>query len=132
MPERWPDWLDEEQAELQRQAYHEHLGRVAQRLREEIESEGVSDTGRLLKSIQIDEEQGTVVMTTSYADFVEEGRSPGSMPPYDAIRRWVRRKLGVRGTRETHDVTWAIMLKIKKRGIPGKHLIERAWKRALQ
>jgi hypothetical protein len=142
---RWPGWLDGEQAALERDINREYLGRVAKILREEIVEMGLVDTGKLLRSVKVDEERGTVIMDVPYAEEIEHGRSPGTSPPYDAIRLWVGRKFGLRLRSEEgnqkgsyqrrkmgRSVAFAIMNKIKKTGVPGTHIMERAWKRALE
>lgn len=76
-----------------------------------------------------------------YAIPVEIGRKPGTMPPVDAIQRWVHDKgLGGRtrvvsrgpragqeqlvraGARVERQIAWAIAIKIKREGIKGKFM----------
>ena len=76
-----------------------------------------------------------------YAIPVEIGRKPGTMPPVDAIQRWVHDKgLGGRtrvvsrgpragqeqlvraGAKVERQIAWAIAIKIKREGIKGKFM----------
>lgn len=128
--ERWLGWMAGEQAEIQRELYREQLQKVAMALEREIINSGSVDTGKLLRSIDIDYEEGRVVMRVPYADFVEYGRRPGAkMPPFNVIRTWARRKLGISDRRRVRSVAWAIMTKIHKKGIPPKYLLRKAWER---
>lgn len=38
-----------------------------------------------------------------YAEFVERGRRPGRMPPFEPIRLWVQKKLGIGGKAEVQS-----------------------------
>lgn len=50
---------------------------------------------------------GEVGAGAPHAYIVHEGRQPGSMPPYEPIRRWVEKKLGIGpGEREARDVAF--------------------------
>lgn len=54
-------------------------------------------SGRLLNSIRSEAiERGDkvvgLVFAEDYAEFVDQGRGPGGVPPIDAIRRWTRAK----------------------------------------
>jgi hypothetical protein len=76
-----------------------------------------------------------------YAIPVEIGRKPGTMPPVDAIQRWVhdkglggRTRVIKRGRNAGQEqlvrapakieraIAWAIAMKIKKRGTKGAHM----------
>jgi hypothetical protein len=52
---------------------------------------------------------------TPYAPVIEYGRKPGTMPPVDAIKLWVVRKLGISG-KEADSAAWGIAKNIAKRG----------------
>lgn len=77
------------------------------------------DTGTLFKTANVNREflSKEIVYPASYAESVEFGRNPGSMPPVDPLVKWVRRKLGVRNLQEAQSIAWAISKSIKKRGI---------------
>ena len=60
--------------------------------------------------------EGEVRSIATYAAPVEFGRLPGRMPPVDAIKYWVRRKLGITGDREARSAAYVIARAIGKRG----------------
>ena len=64
---------------------------------------------------------GSVGSPLVYAPVMEYGRKPGGkMPPVDAIKLWVIRKLQV-PIEEAESVAWAVAKHIAKHGIEGKH-----------
>jgi hypothetical protein len=147
MPEnqRWPGWTLNDQLDVEEMINGPRARRVAERLREIIEEEGLDVTGRLKRSIRINERKGEVTLTAPYWVDIEYGRKPGGkMPPYRAIRKWVSDKFGLRQLgapkvkgswagdrarrRRGHDVAWAIMQKIQKKGLPARHILEKAWR----
>ena len=80
--------------------------------------DGKIDTGTLLKSGNINrlKDGAEIVYIAPYADDVEFGRLPGSMPPSDRLEKWVRRKLGVDRSK-SKGVAFAVARAIKERGI---------------
>jgi hypothetical protein len=130
---KWPGWLTGEQARAENEIQLNHLNRVAEALKDEILRAGISDSGRLLDSIRVNVVKGEVVATVPYARFLEEGVRPGGkLPPYSKLRTWVGHKLGITSRKQARSVTWAIRWKIQREGIPAKHLIQKAWRKALQ
>jgi hypothetical protein len=89
-------------------------------------------SGKLRESFEIREiEDGfEIVNTAPYADTVEYGRSPGTMPPVSAIQRWVEVKLGLQG-KESKRVAWAVATKIQELGIGPKPYLRNAVYRVL-
>jgi len=77
------------------------------------------DTGNLLKSGNVRRSflEKEIIYSAPYADVIEYGRSPGTMPPFEVLFKWVRRKLGVRNVKKARSIAYAIALSIKKRGI---------------
>jgi hypothetical protein len=69
---------------------------------------------------------GRVGTALIYGWPVETGRKPGKMPPVDAIKLWVVRKLGISG-KEADKVAWAIAYSIGKKGTEGAHMVEQAY-----
>jgi len=55
------------------------------------------DTGNLLKSGNVNRKflNKEIVYAAPYADIIEFGRHPGTMPPPNVLHKWVRRKLGI-------------------------------------
>lgn len=71
-----------------------------------------------------------------HARYVEYGRLPGSYPPYDAINKWVMKKLvlgqGLKG-KEAEDIgkqlTWKVMRKIYLYGIEPQYFMRAVMER---
>lgn len=70
---------------------------------------------------------GVVGTPLEYGEVVELGRRPGTFPPRAPIELWVRRKLGVPAA-EARSVSFLVARKIARRGFPGAHMFEKAWK----
>lgn len=88
---------------------------------------GIIDTGHLLKSgILIPTPLGaTINYSAPYAWYVEKGRLPGSMPPVEALEKWVRRKMGI-ASKDARRVAWAVAMKIKQNGTQPQPFLESA------
>jgi len=85
---------------------------------ENIVKLGIVDEGTLLGSGEVKREflKKQITYTTSYADTIEFGRIPGSMPPVDSLKGWIRRKLGVQDEKKVTSIAWAIATDLKKNG----------------
>jgi hypothetical protein len=59
-----------------------------------------------------------------YAYWADQGRRPGTPPPYEAIAYWALRVLGSR------DPAWAIVRKIARKGTKGSHFVRRTYREA--
>ena len=57
-----------------------------------------------------------------YYEYIENGRLPGKQPPITAIQNWLQNK----HLPLERNLSWAIAKSIAKRGIPGKHILERS------
>lgn len=92
-------------------------------LRPELAQQNVNDTGRLSQSLEArsDDNQSVEVWAQFYANWADEGRSAGKMPPFDAIHGWVQRKLHKSGD-EAKSIAFAIMKKIAKEGTTAKRI----------
>lgn len=70
--------------------------------------------------------QATVSSSLFYAPIIESGRRAGARrPPLAPILLWVTRKLHVTGDQASR-VAFLIARSIGRKGIPGKHVFERA------
>jgi hypothetical protein len=69
---------------------------------------------------------GSAATTLLYGMPVELGRSAGKMPPVDAIKLWVVRKLGISG-KEADKAAWAIAYSIGKKGTEGVHMVQKTY-----
>jgi len=83
-----------------------------------IVEKGIIDEGTLLKTGNLNREflEKTIVYPVPYADIIEFGRLPGSMPPVEPIKEWVMRKLMVTDEKEANQIAWAIAKDIKENG----------------
>ena len=67
---------------------------------------------------------GVVGSPLPYAIVMEEGRKPGAkMPPVDAIKLWVVRKLGI-PAQEADSVAFLVARSIAKKGTKGRHMFK--------
>lgn len=98
---------------------NDYIDRVHQLAQENLIKDGKVDTGKLLTTSNVQRNYLLKVLTfpSNYADVIEWGRNPGSMPPVDALVDWVRRKLGIDNEAEARSVAFAIATAIKQRGI---------------
>lgn len=93
---------------------------------------------------------GVQGLAAKYWYYAEKGRGPGKMPPHDAIRLWVRRKIHphfeavqvspgiyrrrykrgherMQAERKIERLTWAIKRKIAREGTKGAFFFKRAY-----
>ena len=83
-----------------------------------IINKGLVDQGTLLSSGRIEDQflKKRIVYNVPYADAIEYGRLPGSQPPVEPIKGWIRRK-GIAGDdKEVNKIAWAIAKDLKKNG----------------
>jgi hypothetical protein len=103
-------------------AVNEKMDRVAEDIfaksQSNIVDKGIIDEGTLLKTGNIIREylQKTIIYPVPYAESIEFGRLPGSMPPFEPIYEWVKRKLQVNDENEAKRIAWAIVQDIKVNG----------------
>lgn len=95
------------------------VDKVFAKSQQNLIDDGKIDTGELLKSGNINRKflEKTIIYTAPYADSIEFGRFPGTMPPVEPLIDWVRRKLGVRNLKEARSTAWAVATAIKQRGL---------------
>jgi hypothetical protein len=94
----------------------------------------IIDEGTLLKSGNIQRAflEKTIIYSAPYADVIEFGRLPGTMPPSESIRAWVRRKNIAREDPELNRITWSIMQHIKRDGLEPRPFLSPAVELAKQ
>jgi hypothetical protein len=73
---------------------------------------------------------GIVASPLVYGPPVEYGRKAGRMPPVDAIKLWVVRKLQISGD-EADNAAWAIARHIGAHGTEGAFMVTQAYNRAI-
>ena len=67
-----------------------------------------------------------VVATAPHAGYVHDGTPPGSSPPIDALRAWIRTaRIRPTQARNTRDLAFLIQRKIRQRGIPARPFSQR-------
>lgn len=83
------------------------------------------DQGGFLRSIErkVDPYISEVYSNRDYAEPIEYGRPPGSMPPRDPIIQWMMRK-GI-----PLEAEWPIRMKIKREGIKARPVFQPAFER---
>lgn len=101
--------------------------RIFQISQEKLIQDGKIDTANLLKSGNINRKflEKEIIYSAPYADIIEYGRQPGTMPPPAALEKWVRRKLGV-ADKDARRVAFLVARKIKQRGTDPSPYIEPA------
>ena len=82
----------------------------------------LSNSGRVRKGGELSYEAGFEI---SYAEYVENGRLPGKMPPVKMIAEWAKKKLRVDDKRKM-TVGFFIAKKIAESGTKAKHFFSEA------
>ena len=95
---------------------------------QKIVDKEIIDEGTLLKSGNINRQflEKEVVYTVPYADTIEYGRMPGSMPPIQPIKGWVRRNLGILEEQRINKIAWAIARDIEVNGTDPRPFLQPA------
>jgi len=98
-------------------------------IRDILQDEDINFTGDLSTSFSLVLMYGKAWVETDnkYAHLVDKGLKPGTYVNYDAIKDWVKIKLGFEEP-ELTEVTWKIVRKIRTVGIPPKRYIKKALK----
>ena len=86
-------------------------------MKDNLDRNGTTHTSDLRKSITANKKllEKEVVITAPYAEAIEFGRLPGSMPPVEPIQEWARLKLGL-SRKQANNAGWAISKSILKNG----------------
>jgi len=110
------------------------IDRTFQLSQENLVEDNKIDTGNLLKTGNVNRNflEKEIVYPAPYADDVHFGRNPGTMPPPQALEKWVKRKLGVQGEAEIKRVAFNIARAIKRRGIQPTPYLLRAFEQVKQ
>ena len=82
----------------------------------------LSNSGRVLKEGPMSYQAGFEI---SYAEYVENGRPPGKMPPVKMIAEWAKKKLGI-DDKVKMSVGYVIARKIAASGTKAKHFFSEA------
>jgi hypothetical protein len=83
-----------------------------------LDSKNISNTREAANSLRIEFGEDFVQsIGVFYLEFLDTGRGPGIMPPYEPIANWVNTKLGIDENDETFEgVVFAIRKKIADMG----------------
>ena len=99
-----------------------------------LKTEGINFTEDLSNSFELvmNIKSGTSTVETSnpYANLVDKGMKPGVSVNFDALYDWVRVKIGLEEP-ELTEVTWAILHKIRNKGIDPTHFAKKAIKKVI-
>jgi hypothetical protein len=96
---------------------------LAARLKNIVNSKGISATGQLAESFTYNQEQG-VVTFLQYGEIVDGGRRPGGFPPIKPIEEWIRARGISGGDKTDKQLAFAIATKIKERGFSPQPFIQ--------
>lgn len=98
-------------------------------MRDILRDEDINFTGDLAASFSLVLMYGKAWVETDnkYAGLVDKGLKPGTYVNYDALKDWVKIKLGFEEP-ELSEVTWKIVRKIRSVGIPPKRYVKKALK----
>ena len=93
---------------------------------------GLVDRGTLLNSGEfiVNDDSVEIRYNVNYADIIEFGRNPGSMPHFTPIFEWVQRKLGVSDKKKAKSIAFAVMQDIKKNGLEPRPYLSKAIEQA--
>ena len=99
-------------------------------LRKQLSADDINFTGGLSDNIEkgFQDTFGTVDLNSPYAFLVEFGMPPGVRVNFDALKNWVKNKLGVTEEAELNAITAKIQNKIAAKGIPPKRFVKKALK----
>jgi len=67
-----------------------------------------------------------VILMSDYAEYIDEGRRAGKMPPVKAIIKWIRRSaVNVPIGLTAEDFAWAVAKSIERNGVRPRPFIQR-------
>jgi hypothetical protein len=97
--------------------------RLAEKLKEAVNSKGISATGELANSFRYDQANGYVTFL-AYGQVVNDGRRPGKFPPIKPIADWVKARNISTAGKTPEQVAFAIARDIQKRGFRPQPFIQ--------
>lgn len=103
---------------------------LVKKLKGTLKSADINFTGDLSNSIDIEKIDNvtSVVINSPYATLVDKGMPPGNNVNYDALKKWVEKKLGITDEIELQQATFKISKKIKNKGIQPTFFVKKAIK----
>jgi len=108
------------------------IDRIFELSQENLIEDGKIDTGTMFKTANVKRKflHKEIIYPALYAESIEYGRVPGTMPPSQALEKWVRRKLGLTNEVQIRRAAFAIAKAIKKRGTQPTYFLRRAISKA--
>ncbi len=108
-----------------REAIQKLLDNIRLGIIQDQEDKKIRASGESAKSLKskTKEVSGNITGTLTgagYFYFQEYGRSPGTLPPVDAIKKWIKAKGIQPKDGKVDSLAWAIAMKIKKSGTKAK------------
>lgn len=96
---------------------------LAARLKNAVNSKGITATGELADSFKYNDSIGAVTFL-QYGEIVDAGRKAGRFPPIKPIEQWIRAR-GISASGKTPEqLAFAIATKIKERGFRPQPFIQ--------
>lgn len=101
---------------------------IKQRANQNLDEAEINDTGFLKGSAIIEGSNAkyTIEWKAPYAASIEFGLKPGTDVPIPPIKKWARRKLGIKNERENWKAAYNIVRKINREGTEPKSFIRNA------
>ena len=90
-----------------------HLNELKKEIENDMSSKGLNNTKSAVNSLEV---KGNTLWGNSYIYFLDKGRRPGKFPPVNAMRDWVRSKLGITNDNENKSVAFLVGRKISNFG----------------
>ena len=115
-------------------AMHEAVAFLEKKVKEFAPVGVYGAQGGLLSTIRGEVEKGAAFMKgivfhgSKYGDVIEKGRTAGKgMLPEGTLIRWIELKMGLDAA-AAQKIEYVVRRKIGKKGFPGAHMFEKAWK----
>lgn len=103
-------------SEQTRQIFDKAAREIIAEIRANMVSEGVNASGKTSNSLEYEATDNSLTIRGAKSfTWVEQGRRPGTPPPFPPILEWVEAKLGLSG-KEAVGVAWAVVKSIGERG----------------
>ena len=90
-----------------------HLEALKKDIEKDMARKGLNNTKSAVNSLEV---KGNALLGNDYIYFLDKGRRPGKFPPVNAMRDYVRSKLGINNESEIKSVAYLIGRKIKEQG----------------
>lgn len=102
----------------------QEIEKIRQEIFNSYVDKGLVSSGEFGRDLKVNDKGNRVTITAPhYVYQMEQGRKPGTFPPLEAIKQWIRDKNKTAGTNIPETAAYAIALMIKRNGInvPNKY-----------